>query len=463
MPTDRRRFSGPSARAGSLIAEKLCRYMRLPTLSIERDPAGSSCTSAEQRLPRWWIPMLTLAVVVTGMAYTLLWPRLIRHASWYWLEPGDIWSSIRSAHWIGWGGFSFIYSAHSYLVTLPGFHVFLTPVVILSSKFGLTEAVPGLVQIPKPTAWLLVGPLTLACSGVAVYGLERLARTLGVSVQRRQVLAILAAAALWPTLVMWGHPEDVLALGLTALALEQALSDHWTASAWLMGGALCMQLYTIGVIPIFVGLAGLRRAAPWLARAAVLPGALLLAVLIPNPHATLHALLNQPNYPREDYPTPWVLLAPKLGADVVASGPSRVIGLLVACGLGVLAARFRRNPLAIICLLGAALAVRCLFETVMDAYYGAPAVAVVLVVVAGSHWLRLALASIASAGLTVQTYIHSGMWAYWGEMTAILVALFLVATYRRSSLASARFFVSRHRRASPATPEPYAARIHAAG
>lgn len=437
MPTNRGLSPGSLARLGSSSFDLVTFLpMSQPTL---RANSGSADPAAvpDRRFPRWWIPLLTSAVVVSGMAYGLWWPPVVRHTSWYWLEPGDIWLGVRSAHWIGWGGFSYIYSSKSYLVTLPGFDIFLTPVVMLSSKLGLSETAPGFLPVAKPTAWLLVGPLTLACSGLALYGLDRLARAVGVSVRRRQVLGVLEAAAMWPTVALWGHPEDVLAVGLVALALEQALSDHWTASAWFMGGALCMQLYTIGVVPVLLGLAGMRRSGPWLVRAAVLPGALLLAVLIPNPHATLHALLQQPNYPRTDYPTPWVLLAPKLGGYAVANGPSHIIGFVGACGLGILAARVRRNPVGIVWLLGAALAIRCLFEAVMDPYYVAPGIAFVLVAVAGERWIRVAFVTIASAGLIELTYFRPGMWVYWLEMAAVTCVLFFVALpgWRLSSAA----------------------------
>ena len=96
-----------------------------------------------------------------------------------------------------------------------------------------------------------------------------------------------------------------------------------------------MQLYAIALIPLFIAVVGRRKAAPLVARAAVLPGFLLVAVIVPNAHATIHAVLDQPNFPKVDHATPWLLLAPKLGHGAVAAGPGRIIGLVLAVAVGL--------------------------------------------------------------------------------------------------------------------------------
>jgi hypothetical protein len=370
---------------------------------------------------------VTVLVVATGMTYTLWWPSVVRHSPDYWLVPGDIWGTVRASHWIGWGDFSFIYSSRSGLVTLPGFHLLFTPVVMLSSALGLAESAPGFIAIPKPDAWLLIGPLALACSAVALFAFDALTRTLGVDLGRRRLLAVAEAAALWQAIAIWGHPEDVVALGLAVFALDQMLKQHWTAAGWLLGAAIGMQLYTIALVPLFIGVVGLRRGLALLARAAVIPGFLFVAVVVPNPHATFHALFDQPNYPKVDYPTPWVQLAPKLGHGAVAAGPGRLIGLAVATAIGVVASRCRNNAMWIVWLGALVLAVRCLFESVMDPYYVVPAIALAFAVAARRGWIRWSLACTAGAGLTVLTYFRPGMWIYWLEMTGVMTALLLMA------------------------------------
>ncbi len=74
----------------------------------------------------WWLAAVTAGVVVTGMAYSLWWATVVRHQSFYWITPGDMWYTVRTAHWIGWGSLSFVYSNYrSALVTLPGFELLL--------------------------------------------------------------------------------------------------------------------------------------------------------------------------------------------------------------------------------------------------------------------------------------------------------------------------------------------------
>ena len=366
----------------------------------------------------WWIVALTGAVVVTGTAYSLWWATVVQHSAVdYWIQPGDLLGTLRISGWIEYGGFSYLYSLHGGLVTLPGFAILLTPFVKLSQVMHLVPAT-RLLLLPRPTQWLLIGPVSMATSAVALAGLDTLARTLGTSLVRRRILLVAEAAAIWDVIVSWGHPEDVLALGLATLALSRALEGRTTSAAWFLAGSLTMQLYVVLLIPIFIGLLGVRRSAPFLARAALLPGALLLALAVPDPSGTLHVLFDQPNFPTVDHPTPWVLVAPHLGHGVVAAGPGRLIGLAAACGLGFLAARFRRDRLTIVWLAALALAVRCLTEAVMDPYYVAPAVAVAFVAVASCSWRRWPWAAAAGAALTVLTYSRPGIWWYWLEMAA---------------------------------------------
>lgn len=380
-----------------------------------------------------WLLLVTLAVIVTGMAYTLWWPAVVRHKPWYWVEPGDIWGTVRATHWILWGSFSYVYSSQTGLVTLPGFHLLLTPFVALSSHLGLSETAPGFLPIPKPSEWLVIGPVILGCSAVALFAVDSLARYLEISRNRRRILALAIAASAWEVLAIWGHPEDVLAIGLALFALTRGLKGHYRSAGWLLGAAIGAQLYVIALVPLFIGLVGVRRAGPLLARAAVIPGFLLVAMVIPNPHATLHALFDQPNYPTVDYPTPWMLLAPKLGRHAVAAGPGRLIGLGVDVAIGVVAARLRHRPLWILWLVTAALTARSVFESVMDPYYVAPVLVVGILVAMKEGDLRFTLAGAAAAGLLVLTYYRPGMWVYWLEMTGVLLGLLLV------SLPTARF------------------------
>jgi hypothetical protein len=54
--------------------------------------------------PTAWLIGITLLSVFAGMAYSLWWPAVIRHNSLYWATPDDLWSTVRAAHFIQWGG-----------------------------------------------------------------------------------------------------------------------------------------------------------------------------------------------------------------------------------------------------------------------------------------------------------------------------------------------------------------------
>ena len=288
----------------------------------------------------------------------------------------------------------------------------------------------GAFPVAEPSQWLLLGPVTMATSAVALAGLDTLARTLRVTLARRRVLLVGAAAIVWPITVKWGHPEDVLALGLCAMALSRSIEGRTVSAGWLLGGALAMQLYVVLAVPVFIGFLGVRRSVPLLARAALLPGAIFLALLIPNAPQTLHVLLDQPTPPAVNFATPWVLLAPHLGQGEVAGGPGRLFGFAGACGLGFLAVRRRHDAVAIVWLAAAALALRCLTEAVMSPYYVEPAIALAVLTVASRTWRRWTIVAVAGAALTVVTYHHLEMWWYWVGM-AVPIAVMLVATWPR--------------------------------
>lgn len=380
----------------------------------------------DQRPLTWWLVATTLLTVVTGMGYSLWWPALVQHTSSHWIVPGDIWLTVRSAQWVDHGLLSYVYNSLFRPVTLPGMQVVLAPITAIGSALGLSESVPH-YALARPTDWLLVGPVAMACAAVALFGFDSLARALALPVARRRILALVEAAFLWPTVVIWGHPEDVIAMGLCALCLSRLIRGRPVSAAWLLGAALAMQLYTLAAVPIFIGILGARRGLPFLVRAAVIPGALLLAVAVPDPHATFHVLLDQPNYPLTDHPTPWILLAPKLAQHVVAAGPGRIIGLALACGLGAAAWRWRRCPARAAWLLGMALGLRCVFESVMDPYYVAPAIGFFVLGLASRRWLRSAVGIAAAGALLELVYSRPGIWWYWAEMTAVMGALCLLA------------------------------------
>jgi hypothetical protein len=373
----------------------------------------------------WWLAIVTLVFTALGMAYTLLWAKVVRHQSFYWIYPGDIWSTVRGAHFIGWGGLSFVYLRQTALITLPGYDLLLAPVVMLSSKLGLTEVAPGLLPPPKPTSWLLVGPFTFLSAGVAIFGADALARRLGVTRGVRRLLAVAVAVAVWPALVIWGHPEDVVAIGLFALALAKVLDGKNTSAAWLVGAAIAMQLYVLMLIPLFIGIIGWRKSITFCARAAVLPIFFAVAVLVPDFHHAWWTLTKQPNYPTVNHTTPWVSIAPRIAKGVVAAGPPRLGAFAFAAVAGYLTYRRRADRLWIMWIAMLVMVVRCVFETVFVPYYVMPAIVLAFVVVAPRNWWRRVIVVGTGVFLTVSTHWHFTAWPYWLLLLGPLAVLTL--------------------------------------
>jgi hypothetical protein len=273
----------------------------------------------------------------------------------------------------------------------------------------------------------LIGPFCLAVSGVGFFACDALVRRFGARVQTRRFLIVAEAVAFWPTIAMWGHPEDVLALGLAVYALLALSNDRPMLAAWLLGFAIAMQLFVILVVPIFVGVTGIRKGWELLSRAVVIPGCLLVAVLIPDFHDAFWTLTKQPGYPTILHPTPWVYLAPHITRIEVSNGPVHFLTLLIAVGIGFIANRWRHDWPSLFWLMAVALGLRSLFEPVMAPYYVMPAVAIAFAVGSIQWKIRWILTLASGIGLTIMTFSHSSVWTYWFEMTVLMGTMLICA------------------------------------
>ena len=246
----------------------------------------------------------------------------------------------------------------------------------------------------------------------------------------------------------WGHPEDAVAVGLFLYAILALAKDRPHLSAWLAGAAIVIQPLVLLALPVLAMAMPPRRLAGFLARAAAPAAVALGAAAAANWDATYAAVTSQPNFPAINHPTPWAALSPHMADGVIAAGPARIVAILVACGCAVVAGRrwhaargteWDAGTLRdVLWWAAVALALRCVFEPVIVAYYLWPALAVALIV-ASETWSRLIPASLAAAALTGVSQIAShGVWTWWAPMTALLAL----------TLALARFPL-RWRRAAP--------------
>src|SRR5262249_4105409 len=171
----------------------------------------------------------------------------------------------------------------------------------------------------NPTVWLLAGPYQIAVSCVTLFAADAIAERLGVTLFKRAALAAAGAVTLWNVSVLWGHPEDAVAVGLLLYGVL-ALSER---PAWLTGAAAAGQPLGLLALPVMLMLVEPRRLAGYLARAAAPSAVLLAAAAAANWSATTHAVTSQPNWPTVDHPTPWNSLAPHLSGGGGPAGPGR--------------------------------------------------------------------------------------------------------------------------------------------
>lgn len=369
---------------------------------------------------RAWVSLTAVAFCIAGLSYNFLWMQVV-HGVPVWEVPGDIWGTMRDAHFIAWGGFGAVYSTGAGLVALPGMPLLLSPLAALSSALGLSEGFPYL--IPHPTAWYVVGPAVLAIGTTPIFALDSLAARLGIGDSRRRWLVAAVAVMAWPVVAMWGHPEDSLALALVVWGLGAVIEDRWTAVAWLFGAALCIQPLAALAVFVALGAAGAKRAPLLIWRMALFPALVVGITVAAAPHSTLHALLSQPNYPKIDWPTPWVLLAPSMGHGAVAAGPGRVGALVVAVALGIWVLKAKPDGWGIVYAAGLAFAARCVLEAVMVPYYVLPAVALLVVSAAKASRARFVGAASGGIFLTVYTFWHWLMWPWYAEVVLLLACL----------------------------------------
>jgi hypothetical protein len=398
---------------------------------------GLASASAPWLIRRAFPLLATVVLIVIGMLSTTWWePDIVGKSAWQ--LPHDLWGTLAAAQRLAHLNLSGLYTPPTGLIAFPGAALILVPVVAVINAAGLGLAVPG-VHNADPGAWLLAGPYEIAISAVALFAADSIAERLGAPRPQRAVLAAAEAVALWSVSVRWGHPEDAVAVGLLLFGIL-ALSDARAGrSAWLTGAAIAVQPLVLLALPVVLAVIRPRQLPGFLARAAVPAALLLAAAAVANWSATVKAVSSQPNWPSIDHRTPWTSLAPQLSHGAVATGPARALTVLMACGCALVVARRWRtrrqladwSPAALQELLwwaAVALALRCVFEPVMVAYYLWPALAVALIA-ASRSWPRLTGAAVIASAVTFASQQSwPGPWLWWGVMVAgLALTLFLAA------------------------------------
>ncbi len=354
--------------------------------------------------------------VAAGMAYFFLWYPALHHAP-LWNTPGDIWLTFQVAGRVVHGHLGTIYVRYpDNFLTFPGIVFLLAPVAALTSGAHLVADVAPNHLVARPGAWLVLAPYMLILSTVVLCAGDAVAERLGVGVPRRLLLGIGGAFALWGVVVIWGHPEDAMAVGLSLYALLCGIDERWRRAGWIFGLAVALQPLVIVTLPLLIMMAGWTTSVGVVARAAVAPVVVLVGPLVAAFHLTAKTLVQQPGYPNADHATPWTALAPRLFGRgptlAVAAGPGRLVLIVLACAVAWWARRWRHRPEMLVWTFALILALRPLTESVMLPYYLYPALAVGILAASRSTSWRFALAVIVAAFVTASAQWHLS-WAPW--------------------------------------------------
>lgn len=409
---------------------------------------------------RAWPLGLSVLFILTGLLYIFRWGQVVDHVPTLWISPQDLWTTFVGSSQLIHGHISSIYQSNLKFVEFPGILVALAPLAALSGQWSttayqITKHGPVLspnfsvnvrgVKLPFLNAqeihfgttsyvlqphWVaVVDPFALLLACIVLFACDALAERLQISRSRRAILCLVETVLLWNVTVLWGHPEDAIAVALAVYALIYALDRRFVGAGWLFGAALAFQPLVLLMLPVLIAMAGRKH---WVGMAvrSVLPAAVLLALPFTVAfHSTFHAVFDQPSPPGMNHVTPWTSLSPGLGGGLVAAGPIRLLALALAIGLGFwVSRRWLERPELLVWSCALALALRSYTESVMTPYYAWAALAVAVVVAARASTRRFGVAIFLAIGTTVLAQVDMAWFPWWCIQIAGLTGLLAVAS-----------------------------------
>ncbi len=403
--------------------------------------------------------LVALAVVVTGALFVFFWDPVFGHSA-TWVNQDDLWGIFRGAQYVSWGDLGGVYNAETGIVSLPGLEVLLAPVAWLCDTLHLTASIAG-STVPRPTVDLVLVPVELVLATTLLFPVDALAEELGSTRRIRGVLSVVVGILLWPTVALWGHAEDALAMTSACSAMLAVLRGRWTRAGWLLGAGIVLQPLVALVVPLYLAASPRGGRLLFAVRCSAVSVVLAVVAFLGNPSGAYRALVEQPGQPGMNHPTPWLALAPRVTvpgllpsrwvsmhrdpatgrfhavvheggrALLVSGGPGRTIYVVLAVLLGLVVWRRPQESVRLLWLAGAVLAGRAFFEAVMAPYYLLPPLAVLLVVASRSGARRFAVSCGAALLVSWLAYRHVGPWAWWLPVVVVLSAI-LVVTYPRA-------------------------------
>ena len=260
---------------------------------------------------------VSLVAVVGAMAFSML-DSSVLHGSGQWYEASfnDFWRNWVDGALVTYsGGFGHLYLLDRTLETAPAWQVLIAPVARLG--FHLPFPDPSVVLYPR--AFWLAGPLFLGAMVLPICAGDRWLELLGVDALGRRLLVLGVLAVTLPPMALFGHSEDLVALGAMLYGLAAALEGRSRATGWWLGAALAFQFFAFLAVPLALVFIRPRRWMGALVPMVVVPLGFLVVPLATEPAATIRQLLHQQVYDDLGYISPTWHLDPGVASFVRAA------------------------------------------------------------------------------------------------------------------------------------------------
>jgi hypothetical protein len=410
---------------GILAAIVLCGVMCIRRRGTWRGPFDAIAEAFGRR-------KMALGITVLGvfgaMAFAMVDSSLLHGSGqWYNAKFGDLWAAwSSSADMTFGGGYGHVYVLDGGLETAPTILALMAPVA--RAAFNLSFPYPGVVLYPS--AFLVVGPLFLGCMALPICAADRWLSYMGVTDISRRVVVLGTMAIALPPIALYGHAEDLVALGAMLYGLVACLDGRHRAAGWWFGVGLAFQFFAFLAVPIALVLLRRRQWLGAIVRMIVVPLSVMVVPLVSEPKATILQIIHQKVYDDFGYISPTWHLDPGVGAII------RAVVALIAVPAALVVARAlpgdRQSAANLVVWAVAVLFALRVLEPELVPYFLAPVLALTAVSAARRPWWRLAATCAGVVWLT--WWLHApvqGRWLPWLVLVAQLGVLGWLALPRR--------------------------------
>ena len=362
---------------------------------------------------------VSLLAVIGAMAFAMLDSSVLHGSGQYEASFDDLWRNWADGAYLTFGGgYGHIYVLDRTLETAPALQVAIAPIARLAS--GLSFPHPSVVLYPQ--AFWVAGPLFLGALALPLCAGDRWLQFMGVSDLRRRLPVLAVMAVTLPPIALFGHPEDMIALGAMLYGLTAAMEGRHRATGWWLGVALAFQFFAFLAIPIALVFLKRRQWGAAIVPMVAVPLSVLLVPLVSEPSATVRQLLHQRVYEDMGYISPTWHLDPGEGALI------RVLVALVSIPVALVLARIlpadRKAAAHLVIWVVAALFALRVFEPELVPYFLAPTLALLPISAAGApRWRFFAACALA---IWLNWWVHVAVdarWSLWLLLIGQLVVL----------------------------------------